>query len=277
MLGRLRAEIQARTQRERVAWNSKDIVEAQGFKYRIHAAFENSHSRRLENTRAALIAERCRGATVLDYGCYEGEETRRYLSYGVKRVVGIDISDAAISKARLAIQDPRAQFCSADAHFLPFAAGVFDLVVGRAILHHVDLRVAFAEIARVLKTGGTALFVEPLFGNPIARLVRLLTPRARTKDEKPLDRTDILLGETIIGAGRHAYTGLVSVPVGVLASLAGASKYGLIMKAAALGDDLIAHTPLRYWGRMVFLTYTKSHDRVEASPLIGSQCTKSRS
>lgn len=44
---------------------------------------------------------------------------------------------------------------------LPFADATFDLVYGRAVLHHIDdLTSAGREFARVLKPGGRALFVR---------------------------------------------------------------------------------------------------------------------
>ncbi len=73
-----------------------------------------------------------------------------------------------------------------DAHELVFPDDLFDIVVGNGILHHLDLPVCLASIERVLKPKGFALFIEPLAGNPLLKLFRVLTPRARTIDEKPL-------------------------------------------------------------------------------------------
>ena len=63
----------------------------------------------------------------------------------------------------------------------------FDLSIGFAILHHLDLELSLAELYRVLKPGGVAYFVEPLGSNPLINLYRRLTPQYRTEDEKPLD------------------------------------------------------------------------------------------
>jgi ubiquinone/menaquinone biosynthesis C-methylase UbiE len=44
----------------------------------------------------------------------------------------------------------------ADAHDLPFRTGAFDAVVSSSVMHHWQQpRLAFAEIRRVLKPGGT--------------------------------------------------------------------------------------------------------------------------
>jgi ubiquinone/menaquinone biosynthesis C-methylase UbiE len=49
----------------------------------------------------------------------------------------------------------RADYAVADAQELPFAYGAFDVVIANHVLYHVpDRRRAFAELARVLATGG---------------------------------------------------------------------------------------------------------------------------
>ena len=39
---------------------------------------------------------------------------------------------------------------------------IFDFVLGVSILHHTDVTLVEREIARVLKPGGRALFIEPM-------------------------------------------------------------------------------------------------------------------
>ncbi len=40
-------------------------------------------------------------------------------------------------------------------------------VLGKQILHHLDMTQAVPEIARVLRPGGRAVFLEPLIHNPL--------------------------------------------------------------------------------------------------------------
>lgn len=62
-----------------------------------------------------------------------------------------------------------AQLC-ADAHRLPFAAGVFANVVGVDVIHHLARpEEALAEVARVLVPGGRMALVEPWAG-PLGRI-----------------------------------------------------------------------------------------------------------
>ena len=78
-----------------------------------------------------------------------------------------------------------------DAECLGYDDNTFDLIFGRGILHHLNIRVAINEIRRVLKIGGDAIFIEPLIHNPLINCIRSLTPQLRTKDEHPLLMRDI--------------------------------------------------------------------------------------
>jgi ubiquinone/menaquinone biosynthesis C-methylase UbiE len=73
---------------------------------------------------------------------------------------------------------------------LVYANNTFDIALGFAVLHHLDLEKAMPELYRVLKPSGVAYFAEPLGSNPILQLFRKLTPKYRTIDERP-----IVLGE----------------------------------------------------------------------------------
>jgi SAM-dependent methyltransferase len=105
----------------------------------------------------------------------------------------INLSEKELERSREAARASAfaPEFHLMDAHTLAFDDDSFDFVYGTAILHHLDLPVAYAEIKRVLKPDGMILFVEPLNINPIARVVRRLTPKARTPDEKPFGRTEL--------------------------------------------------------------------------------------
>ena len=92
----------------------------------------------------------------------------------------------------------------------------FDLVYGSAILHHLDLRAACREIARVLRPGGRAVFLEPLGHNVLINLYRRLTPAMRTVDEHPLRMADLdTIAEHFADTRVHYHvlTALAAVPL----------------------------------------------------------------
>ena len=140
----------------------------------------------------ALVYEGCAGKRVLEYGCGPGSQSFELARRGA-HVTGIDISPVAIeiAKAEGARQGVEAEFVVRDAEATGFPDGSFDLIVGGAILHHLDLDRAYAEIARLLAPGGRAVFIEPLGHNALINLYRKMTPEQRTLDEHPLLRSDL--------------------------------------------------------------------------------------
>jgi len=135
-----------------------------------------------------------RDRTILEYGCGKGSAAFQLAASGA-HVTGIDISAVGIREAqgrgRALGLEAQLQFRQMNAEVLDFNADSFDLVCGSGILHHLDIARAVAEIVRVLRPGGEAIFFEPLGHNPIINLYRRLTPAMRSADEQPLSMTDL--------------------------------------------------------------------------------------
>jgi SAM-dependent methyltransferase len=129
------------------------------------------------------------GKRVLEYGCGEGWITRDLARLG-GNVCAFDISPQAAenTKRTLAVANLLDR-CSVDvmpAERLAYESESFDIAVGFAIIHHLDLVKALAELHRVLRPGGIGYFAEPLATNPLIQLYRRMTPQFRTADEQPL-------------------------------------------------------------------------------------------
>lgn len=136
---------------------------------------------------AKLLEDAVRGHDILEIGCGEGD-LARHLAVTARSVVGVDVSEGCIHRAQNV--DPGVggalTFRVMDAEQLAFPVGSFDVVCGRAILHHLVLDRALGEVARVLKPGGQAIFLEPLGHNPLVNSYRRFSPEVRTSDEHPL-------------------------------------------------------------------------------------------
>lgn len=139
------------------------------------------------------------GKSVLEYGCGEGSYAFDLAAAGAI-VTGIDISPVAIEHA---VQEARTRNLSASIGFYvmnaeqtTFPDKTFDLVCGTGILHHLNLSASYGEIARILKPGGRAIFMEPLGHNPFINWYRGRTPAMRTADEHPLRMSDLRLART---------------------------------------------------------------------------------
>lgn len=130
-----------------------------------------------------------RGKRLLEYGCGEGWTTCDLARSGATidafdiSMQGVENTKAALVKAGLQEQCTIRQMA---AEQLDYPAESFDLAVGFAILHHLDVPKALSALYRVLKPGGRAIFAEPLGTNPVINFYRNRTPQFRTPDEAPL-------------------------------------------------------------------------------------------
>lgn len=136
-----------------------------------------------------------RGKVVLDYGCGHGMAAIVLARRGAV-VAGFDLSPGYVCEARerAHANGVAGTFVVADAEELPFPDRSFDAVWGNAVLHHLDLARAGAELRRVLRPGGVAVFCEPWGGNPLLEFARrrLSYPaKDRTPDERPLRPADL--------------------------------------------------------------------------------------
>jgi len=149
---------------------------------------------------AVLTGARIVGGTrVLDLGCGQGDLTLALLARGAV-VTALDLSPGILEVARrrteLYASGRTATFVAAPVERTGLSPASFDVIVGRWILHHVDLQAAAGELARLLAPGGRAIFLENSGANPILNFARdhiagrFGVPRFGTKDERPLVRQD---------------------------------------------------------------------------------------
>lgn len=135
------------------------------------------------------------GKQVLEYGCGEGWTTVDLAQRGAV-VAAFDISEQGVAKTHEALARANlAAHCSVRqmaAEELDYPKHSFDLAVGFAILHHLDIPKALRSLHGVLRPGGIAVFAEPLGTNPLINLYRHLTPQYRTPDETPLVMSDVI-------------------------------------------------------------------------------------
>jgi ubiquinone/menaquinone biosynthesis C-methylase UbiE len=99
--------------------------------------------------------------TGLDLGCGDGHLMSIILDHvGPRELVGVDLDQAetAIANERQTYK----QVETASAGALPFKDSSFDFVFSNSVLEHIpDIDSVIAEVARVLRPGGTFLFTVP--------------------------------------------------------------------------------------------------------------------
>lgn len=97
------------------------------------------------------------GQRVLEIGCGAGAATCLFAEGGA-RVTAVDLTEAAVAMTQRHSDGFGVTVEQMDAEHLSFADGSFDHVFSWGVLHHTaEPERAFAEVARVLRPGGTAL------------------------------------------------------------------------------------------------------------------------
>ena len=150
-----------------------------------------------------------RGREVLELGSGMGEMTTLLARSGA-RVTALDISPGSIAVARRRAElhgvDGAIEFVVGAGEELPLPAERFDVVVGKAVLHHLEVGRAAPELHRVLRTGGRAAFSEPLGTNPVIAFARdhLPYPGKNPRGaDVPLSYADIRAWEAPFAVAQH--------------------------------------------------------------------------
>ncbi len=113
------------------------------------------------------------GKTLLDCGCGPGNTAIMFARRGA-RVHAFDIREENVEKARAlsAANGVAVEVWQKDFENLDFPDESFDLAFGSCVIHHVAADRAAGELARLLKPGGKAVFIENSARNPLLMLAR---------------------------------------------------------------------------------------------------------
>ncbi len=125
------------------------------------------------------VSSRVEGPRVLDIGGMTGKMAKKS---GLSFPICIDINPKHRYK--------KVHYVKGNILNLPFEKNSFDLVIAKAILHHVPTKLdeALDEILRVTKSGGFLLIEEPSSKNLFASSIRkFITTTQHDEDERPLN------------------------------------------------------------------------------------------
>ncbi len=152
--------------------------------------FECPNSLRVERIYADRVREAALGARALELGCADGLDCRELVAAGAAYVRGIDVSERSIARAAGRAVPGKLDFACADAA-MP-VEGQWDVIFGKAILHHLDWRALLPRLYEVnLRPGGRMVFLEPLGANLLLRAYRRLSRSSHTRDEVPFYASDL--------------------------------------------------------------------------------------
>ncbi|WP_144941164.1 class I SAM-dependent methyltransferase [Paenibacillus sp. 32O-W] len=93
---------------------------------------------------------------VADIGCGGGIYTKALIEMGATQAIGVDFSEVMLKGAMENCKNtPNAAFLLENAYHSNLTANEFDIVLERALIHHLsDLDACFKEANRIMKTGG---------------------------------------------------------------------------------------------------------------------------
>jgi len=187
------------------------------------------------------------GRIFLDYACGDGGNAIFAAKEGAALAIGLDISAVSVSNARkdaaTAGLANATYFIQADCEDTGLPDESVDVMLCSGMLHHLDLKRAFAEMRRILKPGGVCLGVEALDYNPLIQLYRRLTPHLRTEWEKEhiLSLKDLRLAREFFEVRNVRFWHLFSIGAALL------NRTPLFRPLLALGnllDAVVLRIPL---------------------------------
>ncbi|MDM5238315.1 class I SAM-dependent methyltransferase [Bacillus cereus] len=99
---------------------------------------------------------------VIDIGCGGGIYTKELALMGAKSVIGLDFSKEILQTAKENCNGfPNISFIHGDAHNIPYPNETFDLVISRAVIHHLqDIPTFLREASRILKKNGVLILQD---------------------------------------------------------------------------------------------------------------------
>ncbi len=240
-----------RIESERAFHNNRFTDEVRDAQGKYYASIKNGSGKFNRRVHSA-----CVDADVLEYGCGSAIQGIR-IGKSAKSLTGIDISDVAVRDAQIAAENAglnNVRYEVMNAEQLTFEDESFDLVFGRGIIHHLDLKLAFENIHRVLRPGGRAIFWEPLGHNPILNRYRDMTPDARTPDEHPLLRQDFELAGKYFALENMKFFGLTSI---LSVPVRDTPLGDTLLRMTAKLDQVIFKTPARWMAWHVLMDMRK--------------------
>lgn len=175
-------------QTEKDYWNEGKLDRTKIKKLRRHAFF---YSYKREKRILKKLLEDFTDKNVLEIGSYTWASWFNKNTIP-KKLTCINISEAELEngKKHAKTKPFEVDHFLMDANNLTFEDESFDIVFGSSILHHLDVEKCINHIHRVLKSGGTIVFLEPLNMNPVYKIYRNLNKKERTPDEHALVSTD---------------------------------------------------------------------------------------
>ncbi|HFR4147118.1 class I SAM-dependent methyltransferase [Bacillus cereus] len=99
---------------------------------------------------------------IIDIGCGGGIYTKELALMGANNVVGLDFSKEILQAAKENCNNfSNISFIHGDAHNIPYPNETFDIVISRAVIHHLqDIPTFLREASRILNKNGVLILQD---------------------------------------------------------------------------------------------------------------------
>jgi SAM-dependent methyltransferase len=208
-----------RAERERKAYDEGSVYErSHEIHMRFRHVFESPNTRRGDDLWEGLLRQAVPGKRVLELGCAEGDNCLKIAAFGATYVLGVDVSERFLARARPRAVPGHLDFANLDVN-QPIE-GQFDVIFGSSILHHLNWRTVLERLyEQTLAGGGGMVFREPLGAHPLIRAWWLIGKFAHTPDERPFCREDIRWLRRRFPTVTLFGVNYLSLPVAIVSSL----------------------------------------------------------
>jgi len=229
-----------RADRERKAYDEEGLWDvSHSWHARFLHVFLSPNSTRYEKLFYGLISDNVVGKVALEVGCAEGLASKQVFDFGARHVLGIDVSQDFISRAKPLEKPGQLEFECADVG--AGIEGTFDVIFGRSILHHIDYRTVLQKLFdNNLREGGIMIFMEPLGANPLIRIYQLVAQSAHTPDEQSFLRSDLQWFRAAFAQVRIYPFNLFSLPAGIISNFIFKEPDNLLLRLSDHVDEWFA-------------------------------------